>query len=100
MPDKRTQVFLGFRAGVAPLRSLIQAALADKSSHPVYLFLGGTGTDDLLLDSEWQALLSGLRRIERGRAWLEQHPNFERRLEEEQRVDRGEPGGAPEEPAP
>ena len=53
-----------------------------------------------IADSEWQALLSGLRRIERGRAWLEQHPNFERRLEEEQRVDRGEPGGAPEEPAP
>jgi ferredoxin-NADP reductase len=50
------QAFLGFRAGVAPLRSMILSALAPVSTRHVWLFLGAHGTADLLLDAEWRAL--------------------------------------------
>ena len=54
--EKWPQAFLGFRAGLAPLRSMIYAALASKSKEPVWLFLGASNADELLLDEEWKAL--------------------------------------------
>ena len=54
--QEKGQAFLGFRAGVAPLRSMIHSALAEAGSRHVWLFLGGVGTADLLLDDEWRAL--------------------------------------------
>lgn len=50
------QAFLGSRAGLAPLRSMIHSALAHGGSKPVWLFLGAHGAADLLLDAEWRAL--------------------------------------------
>ena len=46
--------FLGRRAGLAPLRSLIHEALAQGSE--AWLFLGGDDRDDWLLHEEWEAL--------------------------------------------
>jgi ferredoxin-NADP reductase len=54
-PDKG-QAFLGFRAGVAPLRSMILSSLAGGGKNHHWLFLGAAGTSDLLLDGEWRAL--------------------------------------------
>lgn len=54
-PD-RGQAFLGFRAGVAPLRSMILSSLAQGGTNHHWLFLGAAGTADLLLDAEWRAL--------------------------------------------
>jgi NAD(P)H-flavin reductase len=50
------QAFLGSRAGLAPLRSMIHSALAHGGTKPVWLFLGAHGAADLLLDAEWRAL--------------------------------------------
>jgi len=54
-PDKG-QAFLGFRAGVAPLRSMILSSLAGGGGKHLWLFLGAAGSADLLLDAEWRAL--------------------------------------------
>jgi CDP-4-dehydro-6-deoxyglucose reductase len=50
------QVFLGTRAGLAPLRSLLLSSLAQKTGQHHWLVLGATGADELLLDAEWRAL--------------------------------------------
>lgn len=50
------QAFLGSRAGLAPLRSMIHSALAHGGTKPLWLFLGAQGAADLLLDEEWRAL--------------------------------------------
>jgi len=50
------QAFLGSRAGVAPLRSLILSSLALGGDKHHWLFLGAQGAADLLLDEEWRAL--------------------------------------------
>jgi ferredoxin-NADP reductase len=54
--EAKGQAFLSFRAGVAPLRSMIHSALAVHGTRHVWLFLGAAGTADLLLDAEWRAL--------------------------------------------
>jgi CDP-4-dehydro-6-deoxyglucose reductase len=46
--------FLGHRAGLAPLRSLLLQALAQ--GREAWLFLGGESPAEWLLDGEWQAL--------------------------------------------
>jgi len=48
--------FIGARAGLAPLRSLLLSSLAQGGAQERWLFLGGTSADELLLDAEWQAL--------------------------------------------
>lgn len=50
------QAFIGFRAGLAPLRSMILASLAQGGDRHHWLFLGGRGQAELLLDAEWRAL--------------------------------------------
>ena len=50
------QAFLGSRAGLAPLRSMIHSALKHGGKKPLWLFLGAHGAADLLLDAEWRAL--------------------------------------------
>ncbi len=52
----RTQIFLGYHAGLAPLRSMILSLL--RTDHPghVHLFLAGHGQAELLFDAEWRAL--------------------------------------------
>ncbi len=50
------QAFLGSRAGLAPLRSMILSSLAQGSDKHHWLFLGAHGAADLLLDAEWRAL--------------------------------------------
>jgi NAD(P)H-flavin reductase len=55
-PLEKDQVFLGFRAGVAPLRSMILSALAAGGDRQVWLFLGAEDAQDLLLDAQWKAL--------------------------------------------
>jgi ferredoxin-NADP reductase len=54
--QEKGQVFLGFRAGMAPLRSMILSSLAQGGSKHHWLFLGAIGTADLLLDTEWRVL--------------------------------------------
>lgn len=49
-------VFAGTRAGLAPLRAMLRASLADGTPARRWLFLGGEGPQDLLLDAEWKAL--------------------------------------------
>ena len=51
--------FLGYKAGLAPLRSMILSELGSGSSREAWLFLGG----EPLFDAEWKALSA-------------QHPNF------------------------
>lgn len=60
---KWPQAFLGYRAGLAPLRAMIQAALQSKSQQLVWLFLGANNADDLLLDDEWKALAAENKRF-------------------------------------
>jgi NAD(P)H-flavin reductase len=54
--EARTQIFLGFKAGLAPLRSMILSLLKAGSTQHLHLFLGGQGTAGLLFDAEWRAL--------------------------------------------
>lgn len=49
----RPQAFLGFKAGVAPLRSMILSLLTAGFQAPLHLFLG---EPELVFDSEWLAL--------------------------------------------
>ncbi len=53
---EKGQAFLCFRAGVAPLRSMIHSSLAHGGTKHHWLFLGAAGMADLLLDQEWRAL--------------------------------------------
>jgi ferredoxin-NADP reductase len=52
----QAQVFIGARAGLAPLRSLLLSSLAQSPAQEHWLFLGGVSAADLLLDAEWRAL--------------------------------------------
>jgi ferredoxin-NADP reductase len=54
LPGDGPCVFLGRRAGLAPLRSLVHQALAH--GHEAWLFLGGDDPEDWLLHQEWEAL--------------------------------------------
>lgn len=54
--ESKGQAFLGSRAGLAPLRSMLLSSLALRTGKHHWLFLGAVGTDDLLLDAEWRAL--------------------------------------------
>jgi ferredoxin-NADP reductase len=54
--DADGRVFLGYRAGIAPLRSLLLASLGAGTRTPHWLFLGAESAADLLLDEEWRAL--------------------------------------------
>jgi CDP-4-dehydro-6-deoxyglucose reductase len=54
--ESKGQVFLGTRAGLAPLRSLLYSSLAQKTGKHHWLVLGATGASELLLDAEWRAL--------------------------------------------
>lgn len=49
-------VFLGHRAGIAPLRAMLLQSLAAGTHQPHWLFLGGEAPEDLLLDAEWRSL--------------------------------------------
>jgi ferredoxin-NADP reductase len=49
----KTQAFLGYKAGLAPLRSMILTLLKSEGTGPVHLFLG---QPDLLFDAEWRTL--------------------------------------------
>lgn len=48
--------FLGTRAGLAPLRSLILDGLAKGQATPHHLFLGHAPGEEPLLDAEWRSL--------------------------------------------
>jgi ferredoxin-NADP reductase len=50
------QAFIGSRAGLAPLRSLLLSSLARESAQEHWLFLGGATADELLMDAEWRGL--------------------------------------------
>lgn len=54
--ESKGQVFLGSRAGLAPLRSMIHSSLAHGTGKHHWLFLGAHGMGELLLDAEWRAL--------------------------------------------
>lgn len=54
--DADGRVFLGYRAGIAPLRSMLLDSLSRGTRTPHWLFLGAAGPADLLLDEEWRAL--------------------------------------------
>lgn len=54
--QEKGQAFLGSRAGLAPLRSMILSSLAQGGPKHHWLFLGAHGAADLLLDAEWRAL--------------------------------------------
>jgi len=54
--DAQGVVFLGTRAGVAPLRSMLLSSLAKGGPKPHWLFLGAASEADLLLDAEWRSL--------------------------------------------
>jgi phenol hydroxylase P5 protein len=58
--------FLGFKAGLAPLKSMILSHLSSGNPREAWLFLGG----EPLFDSEWKAL-------------QEKHPSFKYRPEPE-----------------
>lgn len=56
IPGSPTQIFLGNRAGLAPLRSMILTLARNKPDQHVHLFLGAKGSAELLFDAEWRAL--------------------------------------------
>lgn len=62
-PQSRTQIFLGFKAGLAPLRSMILSLINAGSSQHIHLFLGAHGTQELLFDSQWRALEKSLEKF-------------------------------------
>jgi benzoate/toluate 1,2-dioxygenase reductase subunit len=47
------RAFIGSRAGLAPLRSLLLSSLAQGGAQEHWLFLGGATADELLLDAAW-----------------------------------------------
>jgi phenol hydroxylase P5 protein len=55
-PQARTQLFLGLKAGLAPLRSMILTLTKMAPSQHLHLFLGAYGSSELILDSQWRAL--------------------------------------------
>ncbi len=57
------QVFLGFRAGIAPLRSLLLSSLALGGTRHHWLFLGAQGRAELIFDEQWRALQAAERRF-------------------------------------
>lgn len=54
----RPQAFLGFKAGMAPLRSMILSQLESGSTQMVELYLG---QPDLLFDAQWKQLAAQYR---------------------------------------
>jgi NAD(P)H-flavin reductase len=59
----RTQIFLGFKAGLAPLRSMILSLINSGSNQHIHLFLGAEGTQGLFFDPQWRALEKSLEKF-------------------------------------
>jgi ferredoxin-NADP reductase len=58
-PGQDTQLFLGSKAGLAPLRSMIQSLLHSAPQRQLQLFLGG----EPLFDGEWRSLAASTPRF-------------------------------------
>jgi NAD(P)H-flavin reductase len=54
--DQASQIFLGYKAGIAPLRSIILSMLHSAPHRHIHLFLGAKGSAELIFDSDWRAL--------------------------------------------
>lgn len=52
----RSQIFLGYKAGLAPLRSMILSLAQGEPAQHIHLFLGAKGTAELLFDAQWRQL--------------------------------------------
>jgi NAD(P)H-flavin reductase len=50
--------FLGYKAGLAPLRSMILSLARSKAGRELHLFLGAPSPAELLMDAEWKELAS------------------------------------------
>jgi len=55
-PEARTQIFLGSRAGLGPLRAMILTLTKAAPQQHCHLFLGARGSAELIFDSQWRAL--------------------------------------------
>jgi NAD(P)H-flavin reductase len=55
-PHSERQVFIGYRAGLAPLRSMILSLLERPNAPLIDLFLLGKISDELLFDFDWERL--------------------------------------------